>query len=113
MGLLTVQGAGLLGYRILTAAADVVHPSVHFVTGLVGLGLYRHPGYLFGYGLAFGAGYFALGVFGALGAVDVPWFPLGPADHAFHVAFSTAVLLLSTAGLRSSIRVSPNGEVRP
>lgn len=102
MGFLTVQGAVLLGVRFLTAdGADVVHPSVHFVTGLIGLGSYRRLPFLFKYGVAFGLGYLLLGVLGAVGLADPPWFPLGIVDHVFHVAFGVTVFLISATGLRS------------
>lgn len=101
MGFLTIQGIALLGFRLLTAdVTDVAHPSVHFVTGLVGLGLYRRPLFLYGYGVVFGLGYLLLGVFGAIGIIGFPWFPLGTVDHIFHVAFSITIFLISTAGLR-------------
>lgn len=103
MGFLTLQGAASLLFRLLAAdGTDVVHPGVHFVTGLVGLGLYRRPLLLCKYGVAFGLSYLLLGVLGAIGLIDLPWFPLGVVDHVFHVVFGVTVLVISAIGLRSS-----------
>lgn len=108
MGFLTVQGAILLEIRILTAEwTDVIHPSLHFVTGLLGLGLYRRPPLLLIYGVVFGIGYLMLGVFGAIGLINFQWFPLGIVDHVFHIVFSITVLFISIIGLQSRFRTRP------
>lgn len=102
MSFLLIQGALLLGLRILASEfTDVAHPILHFVTGLVGIGLYRRPAFLFRYGLVFGTGYFALGVFGALGLVDPLWLPLSIVDHVFHFTLSSFALLVAAAGIRT------------
>lgn len=105
MGFLTLQGAVLLGIRILMAEwADVIHPGIHFVTGLLGIGLYRRSQLLLIYGITFGIGYLMLGMLGALGLIDFQWFPLGVVDHVCHIVFSLTALLISAIGLQTQLR---------
>lgn len=100
-GLLAIQGAVVVVIRFTTSEfTDIIHPSIHFVSGLIGIGLYHRPFFLFRYGIAFGIGYFLLGVFGILGIIDHPLFPLGIVDHAFHIIFSGIVLVSATAGIQ-------------
>jgi len=85
-----IQGA-VFFLRAVAAGEDHAHPLLHLVSGGLGLTLAGLPAVLVRYGLGFGVAYALLGVAGALGLVRLPWLPLGPADHTFHLLLGVAV----------------------
>ena len=108
-GLLVLQGAVAVVVRVATGSGDRIHPLLHLVSGAVGLLLSRRDR-LHWYALGFGTGYAALGAAGALGLVRLPWLPLGPADHGFHIALGLGVAMVARRTLlgwvNSGVRVS-------
>ena len=80
MSLLTLQGGISLAARLVSGNPDLAHPLLHLVSGCVGLALGRSDQALLRYATGFGVAYLLLGIFGAVGVVDVPWLPLGRVD---------------------------------
>ena len=109
MSLLTLQGGISLAARLVSGDPDLAHPLLHLVSGCVGLALGPSDKGLRRYATGFGAAYLLLGIFGAVGAVDVPWLPLDRVDHAFHLALGSAILVLAWSGLPGTGRTHRAG----
>lgn len=94
-GLLALEGAVSFGLRYALDAYGQALPLLHLVTGVAGLAfsLRERPQRL--YGAAFGAGYLALALAGALGRFGPAWLPLEGQDHAVHAVAGLAAAALS------------------